>query len=72
MAQLTIENSSINLQPQKVRKIFDLSIYLADLAEELLEEKAYYSKEFITGLRRAEKDFREGRVKKLKSLRDLR
>ncbi|TSC74830.1 MAG: hypothetical protein G01um101430_749 [Parcubacteria group bacterium Gr01-1014_30] len=72
MSQTTIKNSSITLRPQEVRKIFDLSLHLSDITEDLLEENAYYSEDFLRGLKQAEKDLKEGRVKKLKSLRELR
>lgn len=72
MAQTATKNSKLSLRLSQVKKIFDLSNYLADLAEELLEENAQYSKEFIKGLKKSEKDFKEGRVRKIKSLRELR
>lgn len=58
MTQTIIKNSSITLRPQEVRKIFDLSNYLADFSEEILEEGGYYSKEFLRGLKQAEEDFK--------------
>lgn len=69
--QTTIKNSDIAFRPSQIKKIFDLSLNLADLAEELLEGSAQYSKEFIKGIRKSEKDFKAGRIKKIKSFRDL-
>lgn len=71
MAQTTTRNSKLFLQPSQIRKIFDLSNYLADLAEELLEEGAQYSREFIKGLKKSEQDFKKSRVRKIKSLSEL-
>ena len=71
MPQATTKNSKLTLRLSQVRKLFDLSNYLADLTEELLEESAQYSKEFIGGLRKSEKDVKEGRIKEIKSLREL-
>ena len=71
MPQTSTKNSKLFLHPSQIRKLFDLSNYLADLTEELLEESAQYSKEFIKGLRKSEKDIKEGRVKEVRSLREL-
>ena len=71
MPQISTKNSKIFLPPSQIRKLFNLSNYLADLTEELLEENAQYSKEFIKGLRKSEKDVREGKVREIKSLREL-
>lgn len=71
MPQATTKNSKLSLRPSQVRKLFDLSNYLADLTEDLLEESVQYSKEFLKGLRKSEKDAKEGRIKEVKSLREL-
>lgn len=71
MPQTSTKNSKLSLRPSQIRKLFDLSNYLADLTEELLEESAQYSKKFIKGLKKSEKDVKEGRVKEIKSLREL-
>ena len=71
MAQTATKNSKLILQPSQARKLLDLSNYLAELAEELLEGNAQYGKEFIKGIRKSEKDFKKGRIKELKSLKEL-
>ena len=70
--QTLTKNSKLVLHPSQVKKLFDISNYLADLSEELLENSTQYSKEFIRSLRKSEKDAKEGRIKEIKSLRELR
>ena len=71
MSQASTKNSRIFLPPSQIRKLFDLSNYLSDLTEELLEENTHYSQEFIKGLKKSEKDLRKGKIRKVKSLHDL-
>ena len=68
MAQTITKNSSLILRPREVRKLFDLSSYLADLTEEWLESNGLYNREFIKGLKESEEDIKKGRIKKAKSL----
>ena len=71
MTQAVIKNLKLSLRPFQIRKLFDLSNHLADITEELLEENAQYSKEFIKGIRKSKKDVKEGRIKEIKSFREL-
>ncbi|OGF21510.1 hypothetical protein A2Y83_04510 [Candidatus Falkowbacteria bacterium RBG_13_39_14] len=65
------KRTKISFNPSKIKEIFDLSAQLSKLTEELLEENALYSKEFLTGLEKSEKNLKEGRTKEIKSLQEI-
>ena len=56
---------------QEIHKLYKLSLKMADLAEEILESRGKYSKEFLEALEESFQDEREGRIKKINSLADL-
>ena len=56
---------------QEIRKLYRLSLEMADLVEEILESRGEYNKEFLEGLERSFTDAKAGRVKKINSLVDL-
>jgi len=57
--------------PQEIHKLYALSLQMADLAEEILESRGQYSKEFLRSLKRSLADEKAGRVRKINSLADL-
>lgn len=61
-----------SIKPKQVKRLFHLTSELADLTEEILEEKAQYSLSFLTGLKHSIKEASQGKVKKINSLADLR
>jgi len=65
------KKNKFSFTPSKIKEIFDLSLHLSKLTEELLEENALYSKEFLKGLERSETDVKEGRVNQINSLQEL-
>jgi cyclopropane fatty-acyl-phospholipid synthase-like methyltransferase len=65
-------SSSLTFDTKKARRLFELSTELADFAEDILESRQEYSKEFVRGLRRSLKEARAGKLKKIASLSDLR
>ena len=67
MAQLDIKIRSRIPHSQKMLIELD-----AEKFERLVANFGFFSPEFLKSLKRAEKDFRAGRVSKLKSLKDLR
>lgn len=71
MSTQTIVKNLEVFRPSQLRKLFSLSLNLADIAEELLEENAQYSKEFVKRIRKSEKEFKEGKIKELKSFKEL-
>lgn len=68
--QTIVKNLEV-FRPSQLRKLFSLSLNLADIAEELLEENAQYSKEFVKRIKKSEKEFKEGKIKELKSFKEL-
>jgi len=64
-------NLSITIIPKtKQRKI--LIEMDADRFEKLAASLGFFSDEFLESLRKAEKDYKAGRIKKIKSLKELR
>ncbi len=72
MPQITFNKQTKNyFNPARIKEIFDLSTHLAKLTEELLEDNSLYSKEFLAGIKKSEKDIKMGRIKEIKSLKEL-
>jgi hypothetical protein len=74
MNKMAIKNE-IELTPAGVKKIyrlFDVGSEITELAEDVLNELGNYSEEFINGLKKSLGEFRSGKLKKLKSLKDLK
>ncbi len=67
MASLTVTVKPQQKRPRKILVEMD-----ADKFERLASSLGLFSKEFLSSLEKAEKDCRAGKVKKIKSLRDLR
>lgn len=65
------KNPKLILQSKEAGKLFKLTVYLADFFETQFESQGLYKKEFIDGLRESEKDLKEGRFRKIKSLNEL-
>lgn len=62
----------IKVKPNQIRTR-RVSIELdVDKFERLAASFGFFSPEFLRSLKRAEKDYRAGRIRKIKSLRDLR
>lgn len=72
MPQITFnKQTKISFNPARIKEIFDLSTHLAKLTEELLEDNSLYSKEFLAGIKKSEKDIKMGRIKEIKSLKNI-
>lgn len=56
----------------QIRRFFELSLEMAELSEALLEEQGAYSKKFLTGLKGSLTEQREGRLRQIESLAELR
>ena len=56
---------------KEIRKLYRLSLEMADLAEDILESRGEYSKEFLEGLHRSLADENTGKTRKINSLADL-
>ena len=57
---------------KKIRRLFDVGSEVTELAEEVLEEIGEYNREFLVGLQKSVKEAKNGKLKKIKSLKDLR
>lgn len=56
---------------QKIRRLYQLTSELEDLLEEILESEKFYKKKFLKGLYRSLKEAKQGKLKEIKSLREL-
>jgi hypothetical protein len=56
---------------EDVRLLFEVSCRVADVTEDVLDERGAYSKSFLKGLRESLKEAREGKVRRAPSLRGL-
>lgn len=56
---------------KKIRRLFDVGSEVTELAEEVLEEIGGYNREFLLGLEKSVKEAKSGKLKKIKSLKDL-
>lgn len=65
-------DTTSDISSNELQRLFRLSLEIADIAEDILESRGAYSKEFLSGLKKSLKDAREGKVKKIKSLSELR
>ena len=65
------ESNKITLNPQQAKDLFTLSNKISDMTEEILEDQAIYSQEFLRGLKSSLKDAKEGKLTKIESLTDL-
>jgi hypothetical protein len=61
-------NNSIT---KEIREFCKLSLKMADLAEDILESKGDYSKEFVQGVEASLEDERDGKVRKIDTLTNL-
>jgi hypothetical protein len=66
------QSNAVNLKPQELNRLFQISSELSDFIEDILEEQGQYSDDFIASLERSIKQAQQGRVRVLNSLRDLR
>ncbi len=62
----------VNIGSAKIKKIFDLSIALAEVTENILEDQGAYRGEFLAGLKKSLRESRVGKLTKITSLDDLR
>jgi hypothetical protein len=62
---------TVKISLENVQRLFETSNALADLAEDILESQGLYSKEFLESLKQAERDVRDGRIRKINSLDEL-
>ncbi|MDP3764692.1 MAG: hypothetical protein Q8Q95_03680 [bacterium] len=56
----------------KIRRLFNVGSEVAELAEEVLEELGEYKQEFLLGLEQSVKEAKNGKLKKIKSLKNLK
>jgi len=66
MASLTI-----TIKPRKKEKKIIIEMDL-DKFERLAASLGFFNPEFLKSLKKAEKDYKAGRIKKIKSLKELR
>lgn len=62
----------VNIGRARIKKIFDLSVALAEVTEDILEEGGNYSDEFLAGLRKSLRETRAGKLNRITSLQALR
>lgn len=62
----------MNIGRARIKKIFDLSVALAEATEDILEEGGAYSDEFLSGLTKSLREMRAGKLTSISSLRALR
>lgn len=67
MASLTITVKSRTNHPKKILVEMD-----AEKFERLAANLGFFSPEFLESIEQAEKDYQAGRIKKIKSLKELR
>ena len=60
------------LDVNKIRRLFAAGSEVTELAEEFLEDLGEYKQEFLSGLERSVKESQNGKLKKIKSLKDLK
>ena len=71
----TATKSDIELTPagvKKIRRLFEVGSEITELAEDVLDELGDYSEEFVRGLEKSLKESENGKLKKIKSLKDLK
>lgn len=57
---------------KKIRRLFDVGSEITELTEEVLEELGEYKQEFLLGLEKSVREAKNGKLKKIKFLKDLR
>lgn len=62
----------MNIGRARMKKILDLSVALAEVTEDILEEGGAYSDEFLAGLKKSLREMRAGKLTSITSLRALR
>ena len=62
----------MNIGTAKIKKIFDLSAELAEVTEDILEERRNYRDEFLSGLKKSLREARTGKLTEITTLEDLR
>ena len=56
---------------RKIQRLFEAGSEITDLAEDVLDELKEYSEEFLVGLEKSVKEAKSGKLKKLKTLKDI-
>lgn len=56
---------------KKIQRLFEVGSEITDLAEDVLDELRGYSEEFLGGLEKSVKEAKFGKLKKIKTLKDL-
>jgi hypothetical protein len=56
---------------KELHRIFQASVDLADLIEDLLERSGDFSPEFLSGLHRSIKEAASGKTRRIESLKNL-
>jgi len=64
--------SQLNLAPKDAYRIYEKAADLADTLEDVLENNAVYSKEFIKGLKLSLRQAKQGKLKRIDSLKQLK
>lgn len=62
----------VNIGRARIKKIFDLSVALAEVTEDILEEGGNYGDEFLAGLKKSLREARAGKLTRITSLQALR
>lgn len=61
----------MNIGRAKIKKIFDLSTELAEVTEDILEERGKYRAEFLAGLKKSLREARTGKLREITSLEEV-
>lgn len=64
-------STPVDISPRELRRLFKLSLEIADIAEDILELQGAYKKEFLHGLEKSLKEVKKGKVRKIESLFEL-
>ncbi|MGD0696639.1 MAG: hypothetical protein ABSB82_17610 [Terriglobia bacterium] len=70
-ASVRLRAERLALAPREAYRLFCMSSDLADALEEILESRASYNREFLTGLRESLKQARGGSLRRIEKLADL-
>ena len=57
---------------KKIRRLFEVGSEITELAEDVLEELGEYNQEFLKGLNKSVQEAKQGKLKKIKLLKDLK
>lgn len=61
----------VNISSRELHRLFELSLEIADITEDILELQSAYKKEFLRGLEKSLKEAKKGKTKKIDSLFEL-